>query len=583
MSSRENITGRDFFNMAGAIRGIRQDINTTEDRTLQKKTRADRALGIDLASQGKPLPTGSSEAMTKGFGFQTKAASDIKKLEYDKTVNNLTNQMFQEYQKNGVVNNLGDLTDEGAVNIQRRRLSNQVPSPKEMSAHLEQFGKNARAYNAAQNRFLEGLLQNKNNQYKLMEADKAVGQAQYKKLTGIANELSRAVDTGDTNLANSLAIGLINDSNDQRRPSINDKGQLVISLYKDGKKAGSEVISPEDALKEFYKTSPEKYATQYAASTATAREMNLNPFIQRFITKDGKTVEAERKLWGNGRPATWRFWNEDGSEYKTKNGQYLTKLQDYRNEGFKKAKELTPKQALDERKFTADKKQQIIANKNKDIKHISDIFLKLKEDSTQFGTPFDDVATTKRAFEMAGYPEANINQKTGEILYRDKYTNGYVNAQLIPVEFGKPKKEKVIGTGGKFRDAGGIRDASKVKKGLLGRKKPKKSKKIFPKTKKELSRILNKPKTYQTGIYKTTYKPGDTPSILDKARGMVTGQLESGRLMGENKLMTALRHGGYVKKNEFGKARDMAKNLKKEYPNYTEKELIEMIKGLKSK
>ena len=94
MSSRENITGQDFFDMARAIRGIRQNINTTGNRALQKKTRADRALGIELASQGKPLPKGSPEAMTKGFSFQTKADSDIKKMEDERVINNLTNQLF---------------------------------------------------------------------------------------------------------------------------------------------------------------------------------------------------------------------------------------------------------------------------------------------------------------------------------------------------------------------------------------------------------------------------------------------------------------------------------------------------------
>jgi len=102
-------------------------------------------------------------------------------------------------------------------------------------------------------------------------------------------------------------------------------------------------------------------------------------------------------------------------------------------------------------------------------------------------------------------------------------------------------------------------------------------------TKAELEKILRRSKTYQTGIgFKPeTIKPGATPSIKERIQGWAgkTTPKEFPRI-GEGDLETAIRQAGFGK--ELPEVKDMAANLKKQYPNLSEAQLIDLVKRVAS-
>ena len=99
-----------------------------------------------------------------------------------------------------------------------------------------------------------------------------------------------------------------------------------------------------------------------------------------------------------------------------------------------------------------------------------------------------------------------------------------------------------------------------------------------PQGKEELTGLLNKPQTFQHGGYKPySIEPGGSPSIKEKIQQWASQtQSEKGTKFGEGPLETAIRQAGFGK--ELSQLKDMAENLRKEYPKLSDKELAEIVK-----
>jgi len=100
-------------------------------------------------------------------------------------------------------------------------------------------------------------------------------------------------------------------------------------------------------------------------------------------------------------------------------------------------------------------------------------------------------------------------------------------------------------------------------------------------SKENLTGILNKPKEYQTGAYEPySIAPGETPSIKEKVQGWASQtQSESGGKFGEGVLETAIRQAGFGK--NLSEIKDMADNLRKQFPKMTDEQLAEIVKNAK--
>ena len=96
-------------------------------------------------------------------------------------------------------------------------------------------------------------------------------------------------------------------------------------------------------------------------------------------------------------------------------------------------------------------------------------------------------------------------------------------------------------------------------------------------TKEELSNILNKPKTYQTGFYKPeSFAPGGTPSFKEQLQSWAGKTTPKGfSKFGEGSLETAIRQAGLGK--NLAQVKDMADNLRRKYPEFTDDNLIKLI------
>jgi len=590
-----NITGRDFLDLAGMATQV------TKNRALHSGIRRQKEadVGYGLASKGNKLPEGASVATGRGFnlGLQETAQRDRTQiaLDVDKRFGgmlaergnkeaviapeNINQQGADTLQKveqrvaglkkeqigEGLRENdpEGSLKKETILQLGEATKAGKTPSPQDNAKRLATFGTNAKIEALANQKLAQFDFENEKTAADLFKLKGDKANQDYEDLKKFSRAIKEAESAGNKKLAAELSARAGNLSWLQDRFS--PKGDKVLAeFFMAGESKTKKEYTPSDVTNMIDGLIREEYITQSNASVVANAQM---PTITKYFKdKDGKVVEAISDPSLDSNAMSWGFFNPDGSQLAAgKDGNFLTRIQDAGKWGLKPYTLPTKSETLARDKYNAEQNQQIITNKNKDIKIISDMFLKLKEDSTKFGTPFDDVATTKRAFEMAGYPEANINQKTGEILYRDKYTNGYVNAQLMPVEFGKPKK--------KTKPPPPKTDADDKK--IKGFKKPP------PKDLESLSKIANK------GIATLTpYKDKERTSAgLELLRKVGGAAKRVGKAIStpakETELMVAIGKSGLP--GGLAERAKMAKNLRRKYVNYTEKELIEMINGLKGK
>ncbi len=92
----------------------------------------------------------------------------------------------------------------------------------------------------------------------------------------------------------------------------------------------------------------------------------------------------------------------------------------------------------------------------------------------------------------------------------------------------------------------------------------------------ELDGILNQSTESQAGPYKTSYKPGETRSIGSWAQGIARStQPENDKKFGEGELEFAIRQ--KKKTDDLPTLKDMAENLRKQFPNVSDADLAKMV------
>ena len=223
----------------------------------------------------------------------------------------------------------------------------------------------------------------------------------------------------------------------------------------------------------------------------------------------------------------------------------------------------------------------------------ADSLIESSLDKGETGTSAKDkIDALEKAYELrnTGAPLEDINQvlKAGGV-------EEWVSKKIMKIEKGwlwdTKSETEVYGPPEKKGLLGGVPEEAPVKgktslaelESLLGDQPPTTQKpglvspKAKPPTKEELGGILEKPKTYQTGVKPETFKPGSMPSIKEKIQGWAAQtQSEKGRKFGEGNLEAAIRQAGFGK--DLAEVKDMAANLKKQYPKLSEAQLIELVK-----
>jgi len=565
-----NITGQDFSELANVARGITRDRNVAEDRATKAKNIEDRGLGF--ASKESP-PPGASEAFRKGFTSKGLLDEQDRKSQFNTEVSTAKNEFINAGIKKGFRDPETGFYKQG---ILTEVLTNAPKNKNEMASKAiteASTKKNPYAYYKARQSLALDDLNNEKAEQELFDLNIEKGKQGWANLTNYSKAIDIALSNGDNEEADRLTIAAGNEAFPQWRYEKTKEGGIVKKYYIDGKLAETKPVTAPEVSKEIKSLSQEKYSREFAASYRAANEANRNPSYKYFKDKAGNSVIAENKVYGDGSPTTWSFWDKNNKPVVGKDGQPLTRLDDWRNAGLTKtATPPTREEALAGKKQIEVESQNVIKNWQAVYKNVNTAVETYMQNTFPSGVGTKEERALGRqeaqiqAMSDFGYPAVATDEKTGETFYRDPKSDGIIDFWGRPVNQAEPNGKKKITPPAK-KDTGG--------KKIKGLKKPP------PKDLEGLSKIAKK----GIGVL-TPYKDKKRTSAgVELLKGIGITAKKVGKAIStsakETELMIAIGKSG-ISGGLMERAK-MAENLRKKYVNYTEKELVEMVKKLGAK